>query len=67
MFASQTRRHTSIVRSQLWKEPAVRLTRPIKVTAVIIRREVVAKEEVKVGVARAKPTQGVALVAVRKA
>ena len=58
---------TSIVRNRQRREPAVHHTRPIKVIAVIIRREVVAAaKEVKVVVGRVKQTQEVALVAVQK-
>lgn len=58
---------TSIVRNRQRREPAVRHTRPIKVIAVIIRREVVAAaKEVKVAAGRVKQTQEAALVAVQK-
>ena len=42
MFALQMKGLTSIVRNKQRREPAVHLTHPIKVIAVIIHREVVA-------------------------
>ena len=67
MFALQMKGLTSIVRNKQRREPAVHLTHPIKVIAVIIHREVVAvAKEVKVAVARVKQTQEAALVVVQK-
>jgi hypothetical protein len=67
MSALQMKGLTSIVRNRQRREPVVHHTRPIKVIAVIIHREVVAAaKEVKVAVDRVKQTQEAALVAVQK-